>query len=80
MRKAQKEEGSAVDSSPAAAGWLTDQRTQMMRLHLLCDDLRKVRGVQQIKLVTTTALLPPLHSHGAEESASPAARSLRGAR
>lgn len=34
------------------------------RLHQLCDALRKVRGVQQIKLVTTTALLPPLHSHG----------------
>ena len=33
------------------------------RLKALCDDLRKVRGVQQIKLVTTTALLPPLHSH-----------------
>ena len=39
------------------------------RLHSLCDNLRKVRGVQQIKLVTTTALLPPLHSHGAEEPA-----------
>jgi CopG family transcriptional regulator, nickel-responsive regulator len=50
------------------------------RLHSLCDDLRKVRGVQQIKLVTTTALLPPLHSHGAEEPASPAGRALRGAR
>lgn len=35
------------------------------RLRSLCDDLRKVRGVQQIELVTTTALLPPLHSHGA---------------
>ncbi len=35
------------------------------RLRALCDDLRKVRGVQQIELVTTTALLPPLHSHGA---------------
>ena len=33
------------------------------RLRSLCDDLRKVRGVQQIELVTTTALLPPLHSH-----------------
>jgi hypothetical protein len=30
-----------------------------------------VRGVQQIKLVTTTALLPPLHSHGALEPAQP---------
>lgn len=43
------------------------------RLQTLCDDLRKVRGVQQIKLVTTTALLPPLHSHGAAET--PAAQS-----
>jgi CopG family nickel-responsive transcriptional regulator len=34
------------------------------RLKTLCDSLRKVRGVQQVKLVTTTALLPPLHSHG----------------
>ena len=39
------------------------------RLKALCDGLRKVRGVQQIKLVTTTALLPPLHSHGAPEAA-----------
>ena len=34
------------------------------RLRQLCDDLRRIRAVQQIKLVTTTALLPPLHSHG----------------
>ena len=34
------------------------------RLAALCDALRAVRGVQQIKLVTTTALLPPLHAHG----------------
>lgn len=34
-----------------------------VRLRSLCDDLRKVRGVQQLKLVTTTALLPPLHDH-----------------
>jgi CopG family nickel-responsive transcriptional regulator len=40
------------------------------RLQQLCDDLRKVRGVQQIKLVTTTALLPPLHFHG--EDGAPA--------
>ena len=33
------------------------------RLQALCDRLRKIRGVQQIKLVTTTALLPPLHAH-----------------
>ena len=38
------------------------------RLQQLCDDLRKVRGVLQIKLVTTSALLPPLHDH-AEETA-----------
>ena len=36
------------------------------RLQQLCDELRRVRGVQQIKLVTTTALLPPLHAHGEE--------------
>jgi CopG family nickel-responsive transcriptional regulator len=32
-----------------------------VRLKQLCDALRKVRGVQQLQLVTTTALLPPLH-------------------
>jgi len=37
------------------------------RLQQLCDDLRRIRGVQQIKLVTTTALLPPLHAHGESE-------------
>jgi CopG family nickel-responsive transcriptional regulator len=35
------------------------------RLRRLCDDLREIRGVQQIRLVATTALLPPLHAHGA---------------
>src|SRR5580700_4327989 len=40
------------------------------RLQQLCDDLRNVRGVQQIKLVATTALLPPLHAHGAAEPAA----------
>ena len=49
------------------------------RLNALCDDLRKVRGVQQIKLVTTTALLPPLHSHGAHDS-NATARASRGSR
>ena len=38
------------------------------RLRQLCDDLRKIRGVQQIKLFTTTALLPPLHAHGGPET------------
>ena len=32
------------------------------RLHNLCDALRKIRKVQQCRLVTTTALLPPLSS------------------
>jgi CopG family nickel-responsive transcriptional regulator len=34
------------------------------RLQGLCDELRQIRGVLQINLVTTTALLPPLHAHG----------------
>ena len=38
------------------------------RLRGLCDALRKIRGVQQIKLVVTTALLPPLHAHGEVET------------
>jgi CopG family nickel-responsive transcriptional regulator len=33
------------------------------RLRQLCDDLRRIRSVLQIKLVTTTSLLPPLHAH-----------------
>jgi CopG family nickel-responsive transcriptional regulator len=43
-----------------------------VRLRALCDDLRKVRGVQQLELVTTTALLPPLHDHGEDGSDDPA--------
>lgn len=39
------------------------------RLRALCDDLRKVRGVQQLKLFTTTALLPPLHEQVSFKSA-----------
>ena len=34
------------------------------RLRRLCDDLRGIRSVTQITLVTTTALLPPLHDKG----------------
>jgi len=49
------------------------------RLRSLCDALRKLRGVQQIELVTTTALLPPLHSHGASEAGAPA-RTARASR
>ncbi len=32
-----------------------------VRLKQLCDALRTIRGVQQLQLVTTTALLPPLY-------------------
>ncbi len=32
-----------------------------VRLEELCDALRRIRGVHQLRLVTTTALLPPLH-------------------
>jgi CopG family nickel-responsive transcriptional regulator len=35
-----------------------------MRLKELCDALRSIRGVHQLQLVTTTALLPPLHELG----------------
>lgn len=34
------------------------------RLEALCDALRSIRGVNQLQLVTTTALLPPLHEQG----------------
>ena len=37
------------------------------RLSALCDRLRSIRAVQQIKLVTTRSLLPPLHAHGAPD-------------
>ncbi len=33
-----------------------------LQLQQLCDALRKIRGVQEVRLVTTTALLPPLSS------------------
>ena len=32
----------------------------------LCDALRRVRGVHQLQLVTTTALLPPLYEQELE--------------
>ena len=38
------------------------------RLRDLCDALRKVRGVQQLRLFTTTALLPPLHEQDQDEA------------
>ncbi len=47
------------------------------RLQELCDRLRRVRAVQQLKLVTTRSLLPPLHAHGAEPEAPPIAARKR---
>ena len=41
------------------------------RLGQLCDRLRRVRAVQQLKLVTTRSLLPPLHAHGTAEPEPP---------
>jgi CopG family nickel-responsive transcriptional regulator len=38
----------------------------------LCDALRRVRGVHQLKLVTTTALLPPLYEQDGAEKESAA--------
>ena len=44
-----------------------------VRLEALCDSLRSIRGVHQLQLVTTTALLPPLHEQGRGEQAGEAA-------
>lgn len=44
------------------------------RLKELCDALRGIRGVHQLQLVTTTALLPPLHEQdgvGSHDTARP---------
>ena len=41
------------------------------RLQSLCDSLRSIRGVQQIKLATTAALLPPLHAPDAQSIRTP---------
>ena len=38
------------------------------RLEELCDALRCIRGVRQLQLVTTTALLPPLHEQDGSEA------------
>jgi CopG family nickel-responsive transcriptional regulator len=40
------------------------------RLKTLCDRLRSIRAVQQLKLVTTRSLLPPLHAHSPSEAAA----------
>jgi len=38
-----------------------------VRLKKLCDALRAIRGVQQLELFTTTALLPQLHEQDGDE-------------
>jgi len=40
-----------------------------LRLEELCNALRSIRGVRQLELVTTTALLPPLHEQDVKELA-----------
>ena len=47
------------------------------RLNELRTELRKVRGVLQTRLVTTTALLPPLHSKSGSDPARKAGRTPR---
>jgi len=44
------------------------------RLKELCDALRGIRGVRQLQLVTTTALLPPLHEQEGQENSGTAQR------
>jgi CopG family nickel-responsive transcriptional regulator len=48
-----------------------------IRLKALCDALRGIRGVHQLQLVTTTALLPPLHEQDnpQNEASAPSAAS-----
>jgi CopG family nickel-responsive transcriptional regulator len=45
-----------------------------MRLKELCDALRGIRGVHQLQLVTTTALLPPLHEQDGTEIGAASAK------
>lgn len=44
-----------------------------VRLKQLCDALRAIRGVKQLQLVSTTALLPPLHEQDAVPASEAAA-------
>lgn len=48
------------------------------RLEALCNALRCVRGVRQLQLVTTTALLPPLHEQDEGENGMPIKGSSEG--
>jgi CopG family nickel-responsive transcriptional regulator len=45
-----------------------------VRLKQLCDALRAIRGVQQLQLVTTTALLPPLYEGDTQPPPAPPAQ------
>ena len=49
-----------------------------VRLEALCDALRSIRGVHQLQLVTTTALLPPLHKQGETEARETSATPPKG--
>ncbi len=49
------------------------------RLKELCDTLRAIRGLHQLELVTTTALLPPLHDKGAAKRPARRARKAQAA-
>ena len=50
------------------------------RLEELCDSLRCIRGVLQLELVTTTALLPPLHEQNEQAGTNDQSRSSGGSR
>ncbi|MAC58024.1 MAG: CopG family transcriptional regulator [Novosphingobium sp.] len=41
-----------------------------VRLKELCDAIRRVRGMQQLELVTTTSLMPPLYEQDGSDSNS----------
>lgn len=49
------------------------------QLEALCDAFRRIRGMYQVKLVTTAALLPQLHDHSETEAppVQPAAANSR---
>ena len=49
-----------------------------VRLEALCDALRSIRGVNQLQLVTTTALLPPLHEQGTTRTSHASGTAAKG--
>ena len=46
---------------------IVPEKVDALSVSFLVDSLRKVRGVQQLRLFTTTALLPPLHEQDQHE-------------